>query len=95
MKNQQPMNPHQAAVARAYAAGEFFYLADDPNWRANLQNCADGLFRFLMIELSSTEDCDDDAEALQRLRMAENEIQDAIAAIQARLAAPLAAPPLS
>jgi hypothetical protein len=77
------MNPCQAAVARAYASGEFAHYAVDPDWRTAIENCGDGLFRFLMIELSTTEDCHTVADAVQRLRSAYTDLATANAAIAA------------
>lgn len=77
------MNPWQAAVAKQYADGDFAHFATDPHWRANLEGCGDTLFSFLMIELSSQEDCDGPDEAVSRLERARDDIDDAIASVTA------------
>ena len=33
----------------------------------DVKNCGDGLFRFIMVELSDAEDCDTDDAALARI----------------------------
>lgn len=77
------MNACQCAVARAYGTGEFAHYATDPEWRSTIEQCGDGLFRFLMIELSDTEDCHTVADAVQRLRAAATDLATASAAIAA------------
>ncbi len=73
-----PMNAWQKAVANNYCHGDFAHFRRDPNWRANLDGCGDSLFRFLMIELSTQEDCDSAEEAINRLENAREDIDSAI-----------------
>lgn len=53
-------------VARFYEGGEFLHVA---SWE-DVENCGDGLFRFLVVELSPDEDCHDAEEAIGRLQRA-------------------------
>ncbi len=72
------MNAWQKAVAKLYCHGDFAHFATDPKWRVNLDDCGDSLFRFLMIELSTEEDCDSAEEAINRLENAREDIDAAI-----------------
>ena len=75
------MNASQRVVCKAYGGGDFNHYADDPDWRHSIDQCGDTLFRFLMIELSDGEDCEDAETAVQRLIRARDDIEHAIDAI--------------
>ncbi|WP_414463335.1 hypothetical protein [Hyphomicrobium sp. DY-1] len=77
------MNKWQAAVCATYGGGDYRHLRRSPRWKDALDDVGDGLFRFLMIELSSGEDCTDAATALRRLASAQADIDTAIAAVTA------------
>ncbi len=77
------MNSYQAAVADHHGGGDFEYFPQLENWRKQLDDCGDGLFRFLMIELADAEDCNSKAEALRRLNNAARDIAAAIDAVDA------------
>jgi hypothetical protein len=47
------MNRAQQIVAGTYCRGEL----DSPDVMETLDDCGDSLFKFLMIELSDSEDC--------------------------------------
>lgn len=64
------INAQQAKAARAYQGGEFAYIIERPNWHGELAAIGDSLFTFLMMELSSDEDCTGDADALRRIKAA-------------------------
>ncbi len=72
------MNSYQTVVARTYGLADFSDFPERATWREDLDDCGDGLFRFLMVELADAEDCTSKAEALQRLNNAAREIAAAI-----------------
>jgi hypothetical protein len=72
------MNPWQKAVCETYGGGDYRHLKRNPRWEDKLDDLGDGLFTFLMIELSDTEDCEDAQTALQRLEAARDDIDQAI-----------------
>jgi hypothetical protein len=80
------MNPWQRAVCETYAEGDFRHVPDEPDWRAALDDCGDTLFRFLMIELADSEDCDSAETALQRLERARADIEQAISDVTGLIA---------
>lgn len=63
-------NAFQAIAAAAYADGEFADLTT----MEEVADCGDGLFRFVMVELSSSEDCCTADEALTRMHRAIREL---------------------
>lgn len=77
MKDEKMLNPWQRIAARTYAHGDFSHM-DTKTWaevRGELDDCGDGLFKFTMIELATSEDCEDAEEALRRLRVAREELE--------------------
>lgn len=77
------MNVYQRAVAKTYGQGDFAHVADLVDWRAELDELGDSLFKFLMIELSTSEGCNSQAEALNRLRIATRDLEQAAADVAA------------
>ncbi len=75
------MSLWQQAVCRTYGEGDFASLADDPDWYSALDEIGDTLFRFLMVELSTAEDCADFDEAIARLNTARDDVERAITAV--------------
>lgn len=59
-------------VARFYEGGEFLHVES----LQDVADCGDGLFRFLVAELSPTEDCHDAEEAIRRLQTAVSQLRD-------------------
>lgn len=80
----EPLNKWQKILCEVYGGGDFADLADKDYFTAlGLQEqMGDTLFRFLLIELSTHEDCDSDETALQRLRTAGVDIGGVFIAIQ-------------
>lgn len=70
-------NAFQRVCADAYSDGDFAHVANIGQVRA----ISDTLFTFLMIELGAAEDCDTCDEAVRRLEMAIENIQDVVTAI--------------
>lgn len=72
------LNAIQRAVAAAYGGGDFAYVE-------TLEECRradDGLFTFIMIELSEKEDCTDIDEALRRMEIAQEELESVTFALE-------------
>lgn len=64
------LNAAQMKCLEFYANGDFEHLAaleSEAQFNAALRECGDGLLRFLMAELASSEDCDSVQTAMQRL----------------------------
>jgi hypothetical protein len=72
------MNPWQRAVCETYSGGDYRHFRKNPRWKQALEDCGDTLFHFLMVELSSAEDCHSPEEAMARLERARADIDDAI-----------------
>lgn len=74
------LDENQKIVAENYCGGEFSYADEvkDPLGR----DYGDGLFRFLLVELSHAEDCDSKEEALKRLSNIINQIEEVKAAFE-------------
>ncbi len=77
------MNSYQTAIARVYGLADFNDFPERKRWREDLDDCGDGLFRFLMIELADAEDCNSKQEALDRLSIAARDIATAIEIVDA------------
>ena len=86
-----PLNKAQVTCMQTYGGGDYApYLAGDLGWSRSweavryglLPTCGDGLFRFLMIELSSGEDCDSIESAIRRCQAAEEQIAEVRAALE-------------
>jgi hypothetical protein len=77
-------NQYQAAVARAYAGGDFAHIADSPTWREDIKTCGDTLFRFLMLELD--EDVTKDPRlGISRLASATGQLVNAMEVLMATI----------
>lgn len=81
------LNSFQRACALTYGQGDYGYLTDEKAsdydlLRKEFDTVADGLFTFLMVELSDREDCESRTVALQRLRHARDDIQEVIDTIE-------------
>lgn len=78
------LNSWQRAIARMYDGGDYAYLCDQAEvTREELAGCGDTLFEFLMIELADQEDCDSQEEAVRRMERARDQLDAAIAALEA------------
>lgn len=83
-ENASVFNDAQKAVLRTYANGDFAHLCevtDEKTLADELEHCGDGLLRFLIVELSSKEDCDSLQEAQQRIESAISQLQEVVDAI--------------
>lgn len=78
------LNAWQKAVAHTYGGGDYSYLIEQAEVsREDLADCGDTLFVFLMVELSDQEDCDYQEEAVRRVARARDQINSAIAVLEA------------
>ncbi len=60
------MNRFQVQATAAYADGAYAPLANSETWRKDVDELGDGLFRYLVLELSTKEDCESWTEAIIR-----------------------------
>ncbi|WP_313806622.1 hypothetical protein [Sphingobium sp.] len=72
------LNQFQRICAQTYDGGDFAHVEDLDEAGA----CGDTLFAFLMIELSSSEDCDSRDEAVRRLEVAVDNVEAVIAVLK-------------
>lgn len=70
-------NPFQQICAQTYGEGDFSHVEN----LDQVRETRDTLFAFLMIELGTSEGCDNREEALRRLEMAMADIQRVIDAV--------------
>lgn len=88
------LNDAQKAVLAQYACGDFAYMCEidtREDLESEIENCGDGLLRFLMVELSSSEDCKTLQDAQQRIEAAIRDLQsvsDAIDAVEHKTLSP-------
>lgn len=76
-------NEWQRAVARNYGDGDYAQFAvGGAISDADLNQCGDTLFVFLMLELSDAEDCDSTEEAIRRIESARRQLDAAIGALE-------------
>lgn len=79
------LNAFQRAVLTRYAMGEFEHLAEPMSQKAfdeELARSGDGLLRYLVVELATSEGCTDEAEALRRIETTLDEVHAMRGAIE-------------
>lgn len=79
------LNAFQRAVLTRYAMGEFEHLTEPMSQKAfdeELARSGDGLLRYLVVELATSEGCTDDAEALRRIETTLDEVHAIRGAIE-------------
>ena len=64
-----PLDIYQKVVAESYEGGEF--RSD-----IHIESCGDGLFKFLMTEISESEGCDSLEEAQRRLTTIQRQVEE-------------------
>ena len=67
-------NSPQQIVLRSYCSGEFSHVRTMGEVRA----CGDGLFTFLMVELSAKEDCTGALDAFNRVAQAIGQLREVL-----------------
>lgn len=77
------LNAYQKRLIEVYADGSFAHFGNlvGEAFAAELEHCGDGLFRFLMVDLSTPEGCESETDALLRLEIAEHRINQLAIAI--------------
>lgn len=73
-KKPQELDDFQQFVVANYAEGEFSYCKT----MEDVEDCGDTLCCFLVREISASEGCDSDDEAIRRLEVARDQIQDLV-----------------
>lgn len=76
------MNRFQCCVASAYQDGAYATLANSETWQRDIDELGDGLFRYLILELSTKESCETWVEAMARLNHAIHELEHVSAALR-------------
>lgn len=79
------INAAQAICLNAYNEGEFSHLLDaktEEEFTIGYKECGDGLLSFLMVELSSKEDCESIDVAVRRVSSALTQLQDVANALE-------------
>lgn len=79
------LNLWQHITLLTYDHGEFAHLAEIPEVEElnnQLNQCGDGLLRFMIAELSSKEDCTTNNDAIHRMIMARTQINEVIQQLQ-------------
>lgn len=72
------INEAQATCLKFYDGGDHEYLLSmdsETKFKEALDDCGDGLLRFLIVELSASEDCESTDEAIDRLSRAIEDIE--------------------
>lgn len=78
------INEFHRAILANYAEGYFSYLNQQVELsQEDLDDLGDGLLRFLLVELSDEEDCEDHHIAVGRLRTIKEDLDIALAAVEA------------
>lgn len=73
------LNSAQLSCLENYNNGEFSYLIEAETKKVfeySMEQCGDGLLQFLMIELSTAEDCESPHDALARIQSAINQLNE-------------------
>ena len=71
------LNQAQATCLEFYASGDHAFLLETTKtvqFKEALSKCGDGLLKFLMVELSTSEDCRDNETAIARIERAIDEL---------------------
>jgi hypothetical protein len=76
------MNRFQSCVAFAYADGAYASLANSETWRKDIDELGDGLFRYLILELVTGENCESWPEAIMRTEICVYELEQVSAALR-------------
>jgi hypothetical protein len=72
------LNEFQKMASKVYGGGDFAHVES----MDEVNEAGDTLFRFIMIELGEGEDCDSIDTALSRMRMARDDVESVLTALQ-------------
>lgn len=77
------INEFHRAILADYGDGDFAHLAQQVELsQEDLEDLGDGLLRFLLVELSDEEDCEDHHVAVGRIYNAREDLDVALAALE-------------
>jgi hypothetical protein len=76
------MNRFQVQVTAVYADGAYAPLANSETWLTDVDELGDGLFRYLVLELSTKEECETWTEAIERVEHAIRELEHVSAVLR-------------
>jgi hypothetical protein len=83
LENWPMMNRFQVCVTCAYAEGAYASLANSETWSKDINELGDGLFRYVILELATGENCETWPEAIKRVEAAIHELEFVSAALRA------------
>jgi hypothetical protein len=69
------MNRFQVQATTAYADGAYAPLANSETWLSDVEDLGDGLFKYLIVELSTRENCETWTDAIERIDRAIQELE--------------------
>jgi hypothetical protein len=69
------MNRFQVQATTTYADGAYAPLANSETWLSDVEDLGDGLFKYLMVELATRENCETWTEAIERIDRAIQELE--------------------
>lgn len=77
MGTKKGFNEFQKQIIAAYNGGD--HLVETP---ADVDDCGDGLLKFLLAELSTSEDCDSLETAHKRVETSIRQLQEVLSALE-------------
>ena len=77
------INRFQSCVACAYAEGAYAPLVNSETWRKDIDEIGDGLFRYLILEFATGENCESWPKAVVRVEISVYELEQVSAALRA------------
>jgi hypothetical protein len=77
------MNRFQVCVTRTYSDGAYASFATSETWRKDVDASGDGLFKYLVLELATEENCNSWLEAIMRAEISMYELEQVSAALRA------------
>ena len=69
------MNRFQVRATTVYSEGAYAPLANSETWLRDVEELGDGLFKYLIVELSTRENCETWTEAIERIDHAIQELE--------------------
>lgn len=76
-----PLNAYQKAALRTYANGDYAYLIDKLDLDIYKDALGDTLLKFILIELSTGEGCEDVDDAMNRMEQARDDLDQVFGAM--------------
>jgi hypothetical protein len=69
------MNRFQVQATAVYADGAYAPLANSETWQRDVDELGDGLLKYVILELSTRENCETWPEAIERVEHAIHELE--------------------